>query len=103
MLTASLSAQTVTQFVYLANGSEQQFNEANRMSEFRGWTKTNKLPNHIIQAINNNLRNYSLNIGDIFSCVINYQGINYFVALRITDARNYGWQYNAWWSTAVRK
>jgi hypothetical protein len=96
-LTASLSAQVVTYFVYFGNVNEQQFNEAAHMLKMPGWYVTNKLPNPVIQAINNNLRNYSLATGDNFACCFDYQG-SYFVILRITDARNSMWQFFAWFN-----
>jgi len=101
MLTASLSAQAVSGFLYLGNQSEQYFNSffnySNSSLSQKGWTATNKLPNPVIQKIYNNLSNYSLNSGDLFGCELSYQGVTYLVNLRITDAKNSKWQFYAWY------
>ena len=99
-LTASLSAQAVnTNFVYLGNISEQKFIQA--CSEVHSkvnldFRATDKLPNPVIQAINNNLSDYSLRIGDSFTAGYFYQGVGYIVCIRITNARNSKWQFIAY-------
>jgi len=59
------------------------------------------LPNPVIQAINNALRNYTLHTGDVFIAQVNFQQTSattatYHVCLRITDARNSSYEYYAW-------
>ena len=101
-LTVSLSAQTadVIYFVYQGdNCSEQMFIQMNSLmtQEFKGeFFTTNKLPKQVTQAINNNLRDYILNIGDVFSASFIYQDVGYYVLIRIIDAKNSSWQFYAW-------
>jgi len=101
-ITASLSAQEafVNNFSYVDNFSEQQFILLTEMSKIKsaelGLLPANKLPNAVIQAINNNLRSYSLDIGDYFAAGVYYQGFGYSIGLRITDARNFKWQFFAY-------
>jgi len=101
VLTASLSAQAayVHTFLYTRNGNEREFTQDwLRISNGAGVFETTKLPNPVIQAINNNLRNFTLNIGDIFICALIYNQTWYVVTLRITDARNSRWQFYAAWT-----
>ena len=99
-LTTSLSAQAdyMYEFRYLNNLSEQMFisfmseSESPPPSLFR----IIKLPSPVYQSINNNLRDYSLDIGDVFLAWVGYQGKRYCVFLRITDKRYLNWQYYAW-------
>jgi hypothetical protein len=100
-LTASLSAQTAEMitFGYQNNVSEQIFIEVNSAitQKSSGILVTiNKLPTPVIQAINNNLRDYTLDIGDMFIALVMYQNIGYHVSIRITDAKKINWQFYAW-------
>ena len=75
VLTASLFAQvaSVKTFRYAGLLNEQSFNKfANERSIERPWFDVGKLSDPIINAINNNLRNYSLNNGDTFLAWIDY-------------------------------
>ncbi|MDR0286991.1 MAG: hypothetical protein LBI03_04690 [Clostridiales bacterium] len=100
-LTTSLSAQmpTVRRFSFVGILSEQEFimarNELILNIPGAVHILTDKLPNAVSQTINNCLRNYPLDIGDVFSGLINYQGVNYTIGLRIIDARNSKWQFYA--------
>jgi len=102
-LTASLSAQAVSlrTFSYMNNLSEQQFKDAMKLADEGNNRQgnflyiVNKLPDAIIKEINNNLRGYSLDIGDVFLCSCFYQGIGYTISIRITDTRNTRWQFSA--------
>jgi hypothetical protein len=101
-LTASLSAQTasVKNFVHVGNVSEQMFrqNAEKIRREFPEFNlrPVGKLPNDVIQAININVSNYSLDTGDVFYAWINNQGNKYVIYLRITDAKNSNWVFFAW-------
>jgi len=98
-LTTSLSAQAVvSRFSYNANLSENRFIEiVNEMQiDQRAMMPITKLPNPVIQGIDKNLRDYSLAVGDIFLTTIIYQGINYFIMLRITEVKKPMWQFFAW-------
>jgi len=97
----SLFAQAgyVYEFRYLNNLKEQTFNQHFSKPENQppaSMFQVSKLPNPVIQAINNNLRDYSFIIGDVFVSWVNYQGKYYAVFLRITDVRDYRWQFFAW-------
>jgi len=101
-LTASLSAQVayVSSFFHTYNLSEQKFIEVyskvnqNTARKFN-LIEINKLPTSIIQVINNSLRNYNLDIGDVFEALVIYQEAGYHVTLRITDTKKYYWQFFA--------
>jgi hypothetical protein len=95
--TTALVAQT---FQYLGDLTEQQFIQAGRstLPKADGWYPVGKLPNAVSQAIDYNLHDYSLDVGDTFLAGIHYRGADYIVLLRITDARNSRWQ---WYATSL--
>jgi len=107
-LTASLSAQTAEMitFGYQCNVSEQIFietmNSINSKIQRNGYQifYINKLPTPVIQAINDNLHDYTLDIGDEFLALVKYQLKAYHVfiriTIRITDKKKSSWQFYAW-------
>jgi hypothetical protein len=96
VVTTALFAEIV-QFSYAGNGTEQQFALlATEATPSGGMFPTRKLPNGIVREIDNALQDYSLNVGDVFTTILGYNGRWYVVYLRITDAKSCRWQFHAW-------
>ena len=103
ILSTSLSAQSVriVFFDYEGIDDDRAFNARYSFNKrmFEGVEKaipTTKLPNDVIRAIDNNLRRYSLDVGDVFTASLFYQEFAYIVLLQVTDAKNLRWHFYAW-------
>jgi hypothetical protein len=111
LVTLASFAQVVV-FTYIGNGREftpEQFKQVAdackeggaRRSPGGVFSETDKLPLQITEAINKEIREYPLEVGDIFAGTLLYRGTGYLVygylvTIRITNVADRSWEFHAW-------
>jgi len=101
MFTTVLFAQTVYAVLFQYDGNLSQAQYQNiypgllQVASSLRASRTDKLPNEIILEIDRRLRSYTLDVGDVFTFSCGYGFSNFYVSLRITNARNGQWEFYA--------
>jgi hypothetical protein len=102
VITTAIFSQSVLMAnpIYDDNLNEDEFRRTGALLQTvnaaEGFMLTQKLPNSVHNDINNRLRNYSLDVGDVFVWGGQLTNGQYFsVVIRITNSWTGQWQYFA--------